>query len=453
MLIVTNAVFDRTEHGVEEVFVNSFTGDAVIRPKASVPLSLFGDETPVTGELTDLNRLVPYSEIEKFISLQPSVSSFIPQVSGHAVMEKDDKRTPIYLFGVGGSSYLEMMPAISITAGKAFSEGEKGVMLSEKVASQINASVGDIIQFTIADGPTFRIRAVPVTAVYVYSVDNSTLDRIALVDPSTVRSLMDITETADASIVIDENKTGLLDADLDLESLFENSADTDAVAETETGMNDFEYSAVESDLPEIEPSLSASTAWNFLICTVHSGENAAHFIRRLNKTFRKNGWPVEAVNWRNAAGSTALYLYWMRLIFNTGILIVLAAGLIVVNNTLVINVLDRTREIGTMRAVGASRVYVSLQFMLETFIIAVTAGIAGCILGSIASYIITDAHITFSNSFLIQLFGGNTLVTAVTLGNLRNSFFIAVILGFIGWIYPVQTALAASPVQAMQGGS
>ena len=33
MLVVTNAVFDSTEKGVQETFVSSFTGDVVIRPK------------------------------------------------------------------------------------------------------------------------------------------------------------------------------------------------------------------------------------------------------------------------------------------------------------------------------------------------------------------------------------------------------------------------------------
>ena len=65
LLVVTNAVFDSTENGVKQSFVNSFTGDIAIRPLSKSPLSLFGDETPVTGTLTKNECLVPHSAGER----------------------------------------------------------------------------------------------------------------------------------------------------------------------------------------------------------------------------------------------------------------------------------------------------------------------------------------------------------------------------------------------------
>ena len=68
LLVVINSVFDCTEYGIEEVFKNSFTGDFVIRPKATAPLSLFGDETPFTGELSEIPELFPYENLCDFLS-------------------------------------------------------------------------------------------------------------------------------------------------------------------------------------------------------------------------------------------------------------------------------------------------------------------------------------------------------------------------------------------------
>lgn len=65
LLSVTNAVFDSTEKGVRESFSASFTGDVVVRPKSFVSLSLFGDETPITGEFTSIPILERFSEIEE----------------------------------------------------------------------------------------------------------------------------------------------------------------------------------------------------------------------------------------------------------------------------------------------------------------------------------------------------------------------------------------------------
>ena len=173
--------------------------------------------------------------------------------------------------------------------------------------------------------------------------------------------------------------------------------------------------------------------------------------KSVNRTFKKNGWPVEAVNWRHAAGSTALYLYWMRIIFNIGILIIVAAGFIMINNTLVVSVLNRSREIGTMRALGATRSFVALNCMIENLILAFISGFCGCLLGVVVTRAITKAEITFTNDFLIQLFGGEALVTAVTASNMLWIMFLMFCLGILGWIYPVITTLKVQPIEAIQG--
>ncbi len=73
LLVLQNAVFDSTENGVQETFISSFTGDVVIRPKSDKPLSLFGDETPVTCKLSEIPVLVPYGDLTSYISQNPSV--------------------------------------------------------------------------------------------------------------------------------------------------------------------------------------------------------------------------------------------------------------------------------------------------------------------------------------------------------------------------------------------
>ena len=65
-LVMANAVFDGTRSGIEKTFSQNFTGDIVIRPKAQFPMSLFGDETPITGNLSELPQLVPYSDIYSY---------------------------------------------------------------------------------------------------------------------------------------------------------------------------------------------------------------------------------------------------------------------------------------------------------------------------------------------------------------------------------------------------
>ena len=445
MLVVTNSIFDRTEQGVQETFVSSFSGDIMIRPKYKVSLSLFGDETPVTGKLTELPNLVPYDEICSYVSKNPEISDFVPQVTGVSLLSSDEEDKKCFMFGIPASKYLEMMKSIRILEGDIWQDGEKGIMLSKQYAEQMQVGVGDVLQFSISEGFSSRIRAVPLTAIYEYSVENPVLEKIVLTNPETVREIMDMSDLySSENISLSENVENLLNAD-DIDSLFSDSEDIDDVVQTD----EIEFSGEE--IEQLKNSFTNSSSWNFLICKAKDTKKTKKIIKNLNKIFEKNEWHCEAVNWRSAAGNTAVYLYILRLILNIGIIIILGAGFIVVNNTLVINVLDRIREIGTMRAIGANKRYITKECMAETMIMAVIAGILGCILGVIASNIISAIHITFSNSFIIQLFGSKILHTEVNFSNLLGSFSLSLFIGLIAWIYPLLTALHVNPVEAMQG--
>ena len=458
LFCVANAVFDSTEQGVEATYVSSFTGDLIVRPSGNLQLSLFGDETPITGELTQLSRVIPYKELTDYVKAQKETDSVLGQVSGMAAMEYGSVRTATYLFGVNGDEYVNAMPSIKILEGQPYTVGQKGVMLCKNAVEKLGVSLGQTVQFIVTDGPYVRIRAAPLTAIFEYEVYNSIFDRFAIVDADTVRSLLDISDSvASEEIEIDSENTTLLDQDLDFDfdSLFDEAGDTEALWDDDFFDEELELSAEpEPVVPEIfeEPVYIPSTSWNFLIIRLKPQENAEKVIKKLNRYFKKNSWPVQATDWRHAAGSTCLYLYWMRIIFNIGITIVLFAGFIIVNNTLVINVLDRTQEIGTMRALGTKKRFVSLQCMIETFIMTITSGIIGVLLGVWVCRLITKAHIVLHNTFLIQLFGGDALNIFVTGPNVLKMFLLVILLGIVGWIYPVINAVKVSPVVAMQGG-
>ena len=445
LLVVSNALFDSTEKGIQNSFTESFTGDFILRPVSKAPLSLFGDETPITGELTEIETLVPYESILEFLSSNPLVSDFVPQVSGVAMLENGTARKNMSLFGVQGDIYLDMMKGANLIEGRAYTFDEKGMLVSDKVATELGITVGKTIQFTIADGTSFRIRAVPVTGIISYESPNSIFERFVLVNPDTVRDIMDIADSyAYDDTSFDETTINLLDESLNFDDLFSSAGDVDAIFE-DSSLMDTSVSIEEEIVPAV------NTAWNYLVCKVQDGADTKQIIKKLNKEFKAREWLVEAVNWRHAAGSTALYLYWMRMIFNIGILIIMAAGFIVVNNTLVVSVLDRTREIGTMRALGASSLFVSLQCMIETVSMALVAGLIGCFIGSLVALGLTSMEIIFTNSFLIQLFGEGALVVGVSWGNVVEILFLMLCLGILGWVYPVITALKVQPIEAIQG--
>ncbi|MCR5386656.1 MAG: ABC transporter permease [Treponema sp.] len=477
VMVMANAVFDGTGNGIEKTFSSSFTGDVVIRPKTDFPMSLFGDETPVTGELSELPRIIPYNNINDYVKSLEEIKYICPQLTGQAVLKVEEKNKVAVLFGIESKNYLKIMTGIKILEGEPFELGTSGVMISDIMREKIKKDTGkylvpgDSVQLISSNGSSYTLRAAEVTAVYKYEVHNDLQDNIVLIDPDTLRSLLGIESMSSAEIEIEKEKTTLIEnsntEDIDVlfgEDMFEedfsealDTLNDVSIAEQTQTPSSSSSEITASDETERAPldaqsdgDQSEQTTWNYIICKVEDGVNPDRVVKKINRFFKENEFNAVASSWRAAAGMSAQYIYWMRLIFNIGLLLLIGTGFIVVNNTLIIAAMDRTKETGALRAIGADRKFIGIEYLLETLMLTITAGILGCILGVLGNQLLVCAKITFSNSYLIQLFGGTQLKTSVTALNLLSGMCLSLLLAVIGWLYPVHIALDTSPVVAME---
>ena len=478
LLFVSNAVFDGTDHGLERTFINSFTGNIVLRPKVDFPLSLFGDETPVTGKLSEIPTLVPYAKIKDAALDVEGVRAIVPQITGYAAVNVNDKRVPISLFGVPGEQYTTLMSSIKIVEGRVFKDGEAGLLLNTDALARINKAagvklgIGSDIQLLNGDGVSFSIRSVPLLGIYTYDSQNPTLSGIALLSPQTLRDLIGMQDFSD-SVEIDESQINLIEDDSSIDDFFENSQDFDGEealdgpvlaggdsaagvgAASGDGAGDaFAVGAAASgdsgSAGENVALQAESSVWSYLICMTDASANEGKIIKQLNKVFKENEWAVQAVNWRDAAGGSVYISFYLRIIFNIGIVLILLTGFIVVNNTLTVSSISRIGETGTIRALGAKRGFVIREFLCETSLLTITSGIIGCLLGCLFTFMLQKAHIGISNTYLAQLFGGKTLTAAITASNAIQNLALSVVLAVVGCVYPVRVALRATPVEAMR---
>ena len=449
LLFVSNAVFDGTDHGLERTFINSFTGNIVLRPKVDFPLSLFGDETPVTGELSQIPSLVPFAKKKELSSSTKGIKSVIPQVTGFAALNLNNHRLPLSLFGVPAQDYTKVMSSIKITEGRAFLEGESGLMLNEAALEKINSDtgaglgVGSDVQILTGDGVSFSIRSVKLTGIYTYDSQNPTLSKIALVAPETLRDLLGMKDFSEAA-EIQESQIDLIKEESSIDDLFGDSSDFDA--SEASGGPELETGGKSSS----QKAFVESSVWSYLICMTDGSVNDGKIIKQLNREFKEREWSIQAVSWRDAAGGSVYISFYLRLIFNIGIVLILLTGFIVVNNTLTVSSISRIGETGTIRALGAKRGFVIREFLFETSLLTVTSGILGCILGSLFALLLEKLHIGISNTYLMQLFGGKTLSLTVTASNVLQNMELSLVLAVAGCIYPVRVALRASPVEAMR---
>ncbi len=126
-------------------------------------------------------------------------------------------------------------------------------------------------------------------------------------------------------------------------------------------------------------------------------------------------------------------------IFNIVLIIIAGISLLIggigIMNIMLASVLERTKEIGIIRAIGATEEDVVLQFLSESVLISVGGGIIGIILGIIGAYV-------------IEIVSG--IETVLSINSITLSFFIAVIVGLIFGIFPAKAAANKKPIEALR---
>jgi putative ABC transport system permease protein len=112
----------------------------------------------------------------------------------------------------------------------------------------------------------------------------------------------------------------------------------------------------------------------------------------------------------------------------------LLVGGIGIMNIMLASVLERTREIGVRRAIGARRTDIVRQFVMETTLIAVAGGTVGLVVGA-------------SLSRAIASFAGWS--TIISGGSLVLAFSVSVLIGLVSGVYPAMKASRLDPVEAL----
>lgn len=107
-----------------------------------------------------------------------------------------------------------------------------------------------------------------------------------------------------------------------------------------------------------------------------------------------------------------------------------------------ISVLERRKEIGILRAIGASKGNVGAVFNAETFIIGLLAGVIGIVLTLIA---------IFPTNYIIHTVSGNTDVNAaLPIGAAFILIALSVVLTLLGGLIPANKASKSDPVTALR---
>ena len=113
----------------------------------------------------------------------------------------------------------------------------------------------------------------------------------------------------------------------------------------------------------------------------------------------------------------------------------LLVGGIGVMNIMLVSVTERTREIGTRKALGATNGDIREQFVVESIIICLVGGIIGILLGTLLGYV------------------GSSLLDASSLpsvGSIALAVGFSLAVGVFFGYYPANKAAKLDPIEALR---
>jgi len=119
----------------------------------------------------------------------------------------------------------------------------------------------------------------------------------------------------------------------------------------------------------------------------------------------------------------------------------LLVGGIGIANIMLATVMERTREIGIRRAVGAKRRHIAQQFLVEATILTTTGGIIGLGVG-----LVTPEIIRYVADWLFDY----EVTTQILWWSLPMAPIIAIVVGVLSGLYPARRAALMDPIEALR---
>jgi putative ABC transport system permease protein len=113
----------------------------------------------------------------------------------------------------------------------------------------------------------------------------------------------------------------------------------------------------------------------------------------------------------------------------------LLVGGIGIMNIMLVSVTERTREIGVRKALGATKIAILFQFLIEAIVLCLLGGLVGVILGS-------------GGAFALSKLGGFN--TTVDISSVILAFVFSATVGVLFGVWPARRAAALDPIIALR---
>lgn len=473
VMTLGNATLSGMDHGIQRGLVDGLMGDLMIMSKRQKNDAIFTTSMGASAEVfTDFDKL------KSFLSKDADVAAFMPFNKGTMMilveMESPIGQPPFTVpFGIDFQAYQKMFDNIELYAGRFPRPGERGILIHKERRDLLYQTYG--VLFNPVDDPyntnhlianaVSNIRQItPQTNIILMGTSdrNSTLDiRVPvlgvyhnrkidiypseLLDLESFREAMNYSTAADKDVTLTASESSLLKMDENPDALFSGNL-TSQVQTTSAPSVESLFTARDRKPKVVDVDLGS---YELVSVRLKNSRTALKVAERLNADFTKNGIDARAVHWKKAAGAIGSFVAIFKGALFVFTFLIFFVAIIIIMNTLAMTTLERVPEFGMMRAVGAQKGFLSLMLLGETFVLSMTFGGLGILIGGLVTAVLASLGLSTDNR-LFQLFlGGPTYHPVLLPADVVVGLFELGLVTLLAVLYPVYLARKIQPLDAI----
>lgn len=482
IVVLGNSFLESINRGLEKDFSANYTGDIAISitPERGDMIDIFGVQTTnITGSLPQIPAIPELEKVQKIVDEQEGIKSQTKLISAMVLVakglemdltdlvERDDLSfddLPVsMLFAGEEGTYHQTFPDVHFIEGRYPVPGTNEVIIDTRVQRAFQGmyreelKVGDDLLIMGAN-TNGVVREGKLVGIFDPPDQNSAMFQIIYCNPDMARSFADLTYASSFSQELPDS-IDLSISELDETDLFGSEDDDifgDLIDENTDilAADEYDFDSILGDTTlRNELNKTDDGSWHFILAKVKNKSNINKIILELTQKFKAENLNVQVMGWKQAALSYSATVEGLGFIFNLLIIILAVVVFIIIMNTMTVSVIERTGEIGTMRAIGAEKKFVKRLFFTETISLTFVSTIIGIILAFIIMTIFNSLNITITNSIAKMILGGGLLHFSPTPKIIIMTILIALVGSWISNLYPVKSALKITPLKALNKSS
>ncbi len=164
----------------------------------------------------------------------------------------------------------------------------------------------------------------------------------------------------------------------------------------------------------------------------------------------QGGYKVNIVDWQQASGIVGQFVNIVggTLVFALSVIFLVA--FVIINNSIIVGTLNRTREIGTMRAIGAQRSFIVTLFLAETGITGMLGAFSGAVAATAIILMAGRKGIPAANDVVTFIFSGPRLYPVIHWQVVTSVPLLITLFATLASIYAARHAAKVQPADATQ---